>query len=130
MVIAFFGPGYTLALQDLQIVMDVSPLRIDSMLVREPRDDDFASPEFPAQLAVDTSPAVSAATARNISARSASSSSPVVLLAQPCKIVLCITVLDANQPVQITESEIVRFRKRSRGLFSLGSLLGYGPASS
>lgn len=124
MVIAFFGAGYTLALQDLQIVMDVSPLRIDSVLIREPRDDDFASPESPAQLAVDSSSSSSSAAAppgtKNQSAVASSS-----LLAHSCQAALCITVLDANQPVQITESEVVRIRKRSRGLFSLGSLLGY-----
>lgn len=115
MVVAFFGPGYTLALQDLQIVMDVSPLRIDSVLVREPRDDDFAPPESSLQLAVD-----SAGTGNGGPKKAAAAANSAASAA------LCITVLDANQPVQITESEVVRIRKRSRGLFSLGSLLGYG----
>jgi hypothetical protein len=43
------------------------------------------------------------------------SSAPVAAAAA-----MCITVLDASQPVQITESEVVRVRKRSRGLFSFG----------
>ncbi len=36
--------------------------------------------------------------------------------------VLSICVLDSNQPVRITEAEVVRVRKRSRGLLS--SLFG------
>lgn len=127
MIIAFFGPGYALTLQDLQILMDVSPLRIDSVLVREPREEDFASPECPAQLAVD-GPSIppSSAAKKSAAMQSVASAAPVSALIKAARAALCITVLDANQPVQITESEVVRIRKRSRGLFSLGSLLGFG----
>jgi hypothetical protein len=85
-ILAFFGPGFSIALQDMQLIMDVCPLRVDSLFVRDfqPKDD----------LGI---PASSAA-AKNISAA------------------MCISVLDINQPVQITESEVVRVKKRSRGV--------------
>jgi hypothetical protein len=85
LLLAFFGQGFGLAVQDMQLIMDVCPLRIDSLFVREPRDDD----------------------ACNLSSKVAA--------------VMSICVLDSEQPVRITEAEVVRVRKRSRGL-----LLGLG----
>ncbi len=92
LILAFFGAGYRIALQDMQLLMDVCPLRVDSMFVREPLDDDFVDDRRES-------------------------------VAKQTSAVLCVSVLDINQPVQITESEVVRVKKRSRGvLFS--SLFG------
>jgi hypothetical protein len=134
LVIAFFGTGYMLTLQDLQLIMDVSPLRIDCVVVRQPRDDDFSDAEVhlgtpantgtvgattnggasPSSSSCSSSSALSKGPAPSMPSASASSA-PVAAAAA-----MCITVLDASQPVQITESEVVRVRKRSRGLFSFG----------
>ena len=70
----------------MQLIMDVCPLRIDSIFVRAPHEDEVLS----------------------------KSNRPSA--------VLSICVLDARQPVRITEAEVVRVRKRSRGLLS--SLFG------
>jgi hypothetical protein len=86
LVLAFFGKGFGLAVQDMQLIMDVSPLRIDSLFVREPKADDASS--IPSHTAA----------------------------------VMSICVLDKDQPVRITEAEIVRVQKRSRG--RLGRALG------
>jgi hypothetical protein len=87
-VLAFFGPGYRIAMQDMQLLMDVCPLRVDSVFVREPVDDDFLL-----------------SCGRTAGPRREQASA-----------VLCVGVLDMDQPVQITESEVVRVRKRSRGI--------------
>ena len=84
LVLAFFGSGYRISQQDMQLLMDVCPLRIDSMFVRGLQDGDL--PDH------------------------TSSSTP------RASAVLSISVLDANQPVRITEAEVVCVRKRSRGL--------------
>jgi hypothetical protein len=94
-ILAFFGKGYRIALQDMQLVMDVCPLRVDSLFVREATEDDF-------QAGGDSG--------------SKSTSSGLPSLAKQASGVMCISVLDINQPVQITESEVVRVKKRSRGL--------------
>lgn len=74
--------------QDMQLIMDVCPLRVDSLFMRDfhPADDLGGHCNQGAALK------------ENIRA------------------VLCITVLDMNQPVHITEAEVVRIKKRSRGL--------------
>lgn len=84
-VLAFFGNGYRISQQDMQLIMDVCPLRIDSMFVRGLQDGDLSSEPSSTQ-----APKVAA--------------------------VMSISVLDCNQPVRITEAEVVRVRKRSRGL--------------
>ena len=71
----------------MQLIMDVCPLRVDSLFVR-----DFCPEE-------------------DLGSRDSSS-----LKGETISAVLCITVLDINQPVQITEAEVVRVRKRARGL--------------
>lgn len=37
---------------------------------------------------------------------------------QACTLVLCIKLMNSEQPVALTETEVVRIRKRSRGLLS------------
>ena len=44
--------------------------------------------------------------------------------------VMCISVLDINQPVQITESEVVIVKKRSRGMVLFPSGLFGGSSGS
>lgn len=78
----------------MQLISDVCPLRIDSIFVREPQEGDMKPPQV-----------------RKNDAQ------------QPIAAVLSICVLDCNQPVRITEAEVVRVRKRSRGLL-LSSLFG------
>lgn len=77
-VLISFGKSFSVALQDLQLISDVNPLRISSICVRNPE---------------------------------ISSDKKVGL-------VLVIKVLDQYQPVTITESDIVRVRKRHRGFLS------------
>lgn len=96
LILAFFGPGYRISVQDMQLLVDVCPLRIDSLFVRGLQDGDCAQ------------------------CGSASASSTQQRIAS----VLSICVLDANQPVMMTEAEVVRIRKRSRGLLGLSSLFG------
>lgn len=98
MILAFFGQGYRISLQDMQLVSDACPLRIDSMFVRSMQDGD--------QILTNLVPSFPAAPEPN----------------QVCA-VLSICVLDSNQPVRITEAEVVRVRKRSRGLL-LSSMFG------
>jgi hypothetical protein len=114
LILAFFGAGYRIALQDMQLLMDLCPLRVDTLLVREPLEDDFALPG-----AADVEPRKAGASG------GASSQSP---LAKQASAVLCVSVLDINQPVQITESEVVRVKKRSRGLL-FSSMFGQGGSS-
>ena len=99
MILAFFGTGYRISVQDMQLVCDVCPLRIDSIFVRELQDGDLlvSRPKAQAPPANNKSPRIAA--------------------------VLSICVLDCNQPVRITEAEVVRVRKRSRGLL-FSSLFG------
>ena len=80
-ILAFFSPGYRVSVQDMQLVMDACPLRVDSMFLRAPQPDD------------------------------ASNMGSIKIGA-----VMSIGVLDSEQPVRITEAEVVRVRKRSRGL--------------
>ena len=96
MILAFFGSGYRVSLQDMQLVSDVCPLRIDSMFVRSVQEGDLV-----------------------LKGGGKPSATPA---ARPCA-VLSICVLDSNQPVRITEAEVVRVRKRSRGLL-LSTMFG------
>jgi hypothetical protein len=115
---AFFGSGYRIGLQDMQLLMDVCPLRVDSIFVRESHEDDFVvvpaaeaagqcttteEQKPPSTHATHQSPAATGGTATLHCNKQVSA-------------VLCISVLDVHQPVQITEAEVVRVRKRSRGL--------------
>jgi hypothetical protein len=112
LILAFFGAGYRISLQDMQLIMDVCPLRVDALFVREPLEDDFVSnPDA------------------NPSSKAARGSGSPSALAKQSSAVLCVSVLDINQPVQITESEVVRVRKRSRGLL-FPSFFGGGSSSS
>ena len=76
----------------MQLVCDVCPLRIDSIFVRGVQEGDL----------VQSNPK-----RKNTVANGETASA-----------VLSICVLDSNQPVRITEAEVVRIRKRSRGLIS------------
>jgi len=100
LILGFFGPGYRISVQDMQLVCDVCPLRIDSIFVRELQDGDLI-------------PAVTGSQQQK-GGRS---------FQKIASAVLSICVLDCNQPVRITEAEVVRVRKRSRGLL-LSSLFG------
>ena len=64
-----------------QVIQDASPLRIDSICVRD----------------------------GNCCASEAASAAVVNL---------CVSLLDSEQPVHMTEVDVVRIRKRSRGLLS------------
>jgi hypothetical protein len=102
LILAFFGPGYRVSVQDMQLVCDVCPLRIDSIFVRELQDGDMQH-----------------AGAKPIGGGGGELGRPKVAA------VLSICVLDCNQPVRITEAEVVRVRKRSRGLLlHLPSIFG------
>ncbi len=104
LILAFFGEGYRISVQDMQLVSDVCPLRIDSMFVRGVQAGDFPG-------------AAMGTSSGNRQQQQLQGRGAVCA-------VLSICVLDANQPVRITEAEVVRVRKRSRGL--LGSLLSFG----
>lgn len=99
-ILAFFGKGYRIALQDMQLIMDVCPLRVDSIFVREPLEDDFS---------IDAQASSSSNKQKQQQQQALSDRKQV-------SGVMCISVLDINQPVQITESEVVRVKKRSRGI--------------
>lgn len=75
LVLVSFGKNFSIGLQDLQLISDVNPLRIDTISVRSPGSDD----------------------------------------GKTVGCVLAIRVLDQNQPVRITEAEVIRVRKRHRG---------------
>lgn len=81
-----YGKEFGLSLRDLQLISDVNPLRIDSVIIRN-----------------------------NTSNASIVQSSPEAKIG--C--ILCVKVLDQQQPVRITESEVVRVRKRHRGFLSV-----------
>lgn len=100
LILAYFGPGYRISLQDLQLVMDVNPLRIDCMFLRGVQEEDACD------------------AGDGCGANSSSSSTSVRSPAPIASCVLTVGVLDVNQPVRITEAEVVRVRKRSRGLLS------------
>jgi hypothetical protein len=85
-------------MQDMQLLMDVCPLRVDSIFLREAHDSDFVS--------------------------NASNAKTTVVREQVAS-AMCISVLDINQPVHITESEVVRVKKRSRGIL-FTSVFGSG----
>lgn len=74
LVMVSFGPSFSISLQDLRVVADVNPLRIDSVLVR----------------------------------------SPEKLNEDKVGAVVVVKVLDEQQPVRITEVDVVRVRKRVR----------------
>lgn len=76
LLIFHFCKGYRIALSDMLTLQDASPLRIDSMSVKEPEEED-----------------------KNSAAS-----------------LLCLCILNSDQPVQLTETDVVRIRKRSRGL--------------
>ena len=108
LILAFFGPGYRVSVQDMQLVCDACPLRIDSIFVRELQEGDMQHNSCAA------------------AAKPSSSGGGGGAGKQPrVAAVLSICVLDCNQPVRITEAEVVRVRKRSRGLLMhLPSIFG------
>ena len=81
-----YGKEFGLSLRDLQLISDVSPLRIDSVILRN-----HTSSVGSQQVAPD--------------------------IKVGC--ILAVKVLDQQQPVRITESEVVRIRKRHRGFLSM-----------
>lgn len=105
LVLGFFGPGYRISLQEMQLIMDVSPLRIDSLFVRGAQEDDLDQCQV---------------VPRDAKGTGAAATPPLRICC-----VLSICVLDCMQPVRITEAEVVRVRKRSRGL-CLSSMFGSG----
>jgi hypothetical protein len=102
-ILAFFGKGYRIALQDMQLVMDVCPLRVDSILVRGFQDDDLDKP-------------LQSKNAEQQASQKKAGNEASSVVARQISGVMCISILDINQPVRITESEVVRVKKRSRGL--------------
>lgn len=89
LILVSFGTTFSIALQDLQLIVDVNPLRIDSVTVR--------SPENAGGMV---------ATATDVAPRKVVGA------------VIAVKVLDQNQLVRITEAEVVRIKKRHRGWFS------------
>ena len=85
----------------MQLVMDICPLRVDAVFIREFREEDLRGPS---------------STCVPPGNKAVAASTPSTGLSSQIKSVLCISVLDINQPVQITEAEVVRVKKRSRGL--------------
>ena len=79
LVLVSFGTVFSMGLQDLQLVVDVNPLRIDNIVIRNPENSDATS---------------------HIGAT------------------LIVKILDHQQPVRLTETEVVRVKKRHRGWFS------------
>lgn len=77
-LLLFFNRDFCISMQDMQLLLDVCPLRIDSVLVRKPYQEE-------------TSAAA----------------------------VLCISLLSQDQPVTLTEADVIRVRKRSRGLLNM-----------
>ncbi len=78
----------------MQLLMDVCPLRVDSIFLREAQDSDFAS----------------------VATTTTTTTTKAAVQREQVAAVMCISVLDINQPVHITESEVVRVKKRSRGV--------------
>lgn len=103
LILISFGQNFCITMQDMQIVHDVNPLRIGSMCIRSPEQNVSCLAETPCCLSSSspTSVAVGDKVPRKVSAT------------------LVIKVLDHQQPVSITETEVVRVRKKSRGLFSI-----------
>lgn len=91
-----YGKNFSISLQDLQLVSDVNPLRIDSVIVRG-------------------LPGAGAVVEKNTNQ---TSSSP-----PPGGCIIAVKVLDQHQRVMITEAEVVRVKKRNRGFLS--SLFDY-----
>lgn len=79
---------FTVTLQDLQLIADVNPLRIDLVMVRNPEN----------------------AGRHPVKEQGASADAAGVGGA-----VLVIKILDQAQPVRITEAQVVRVKKRHRG---------------
>ena len=123
-VLAFFGQGFRVALQDMQLIMDVCPLRVDAIFMRDVQDDDF--PRFSAHHRQQQQPSASNHQQQGAGAAGGGECTRVLGgCATAARGVMCISVLDVNQPVQITESEVVRVKKRSRGLL-FSSVFGSG----
>lgn len=80
LVLVSFGTTFSVAVQDMQMVMDVSPMRVVSVTVRNPENNTIADGK-----------AVGA--------------------------VLAVKVLDKNQPIVISETEILRIRKKRKFWF-------------
>jgi hypothetical protein len=93
-------------MQDMQLLMDVCPLRVDSVFLREAQDSDFAS-------------------AATTTTTTTTTTTKAAVQREQVAAVMCISVLDINQPVHITESEVVRVKKRSRGVL-FTSVFGSG----
>lgn len=79
LILVSFGKEFSICLQDLQLIADVNPLRVDSVIVRN---SESSSPEGKVGC------------------------------------VISIKVLDQQQPVRITEAEVVRVKKRHRGFLA------------
>lgn len=86
-----YGEKFSIALQDLQLISDVNPLRVASVFIRGIHFFDDPS---------------------NNKNKNESTSSG----GGGCVIV--VKVLDQHQPITITESEVVRVKKRQRGFLS------------
>lgn len=125
LVLAFFGHGYRISLQDMQLLSDVCPMRIDSMFVRGLQDGDLSKNVCSASSCSSSPPGSSAAGGNTPSSGRKSCQAASVDVADMLgsshpniQSVLSICLLDGSQPVCMTEAEVVRVRKRSRGLLS------------
>ena len=91
LVIVSFPGTFSIALQDLQLVVDVNPLRIDSVTVRSPE---------------------------NIHAATTTTTGGDAPARKVVGAVIAVKIIDQHQLVRITETEVVRVKKRHRGWFS------------
>lgn len=95
---------FTVTLQDLQLIADVNPLRIDLVMVRSPENAASRSPapSRDAREGVHQQQQAPGSVDRGESSTAAGA-------------VIMIKILDQAQPVRITEAEVVRVKKRHRG---------------
>lgn len=114
LVLVSFGTFFNISLQDLQLISDVNPLRIDSIVVRNAETANNNNRQNTASSSISSSS--SSSSSNNNTAATATSQGGGV------GAVLAIKVLNQQQPVRITEAEVVRVRKRHRG-FSFSSML-------
>lgn len=125
-----YGVQFSIALQDLQLISDVNPLRVDSVVVRSIMHDAPPPPAPPGDIRAAGKPTQKPVAASSSSFPpthsdiTSSISHGMISSLAPTPgeavggCVIVVKVLDQHQPVRITESEVVRVKKRHRGFFS------------
>lgn len=106
LVLVSFGPTFSIALQDLQLIADVNPLRIDSISVRS------------AENAISESSSVNSGSSGGIANPTTYPHAAATADHRMVGAVIAVKILDGQQAIRITEAEIVRVKKRHRGWFT------------